>query len=34
MIREITGSDLYGLLKLYMQSHDNPMPEQASEFPI
>ena len=28
MIREIQESDLQGLLELYMQLHDNPMPEQ------
>ncbi len=27
MIREINEHDLQGLLKLYMQLHDNPMPE-------
>ncbi|MBR4622673.1 MAG: GNAT family N-acetyltransferase [Ruminococcus sp.] len=28
MIREITENDLDGLLKLYMQLHDNPFPEK------
>lgn len=31
MIREITASDLQGLLLLYMQLHDNPMPENGEE---
>lgn len=31
MIREIKESDLQGLLELYMQLHDNPMPEQNAE---
>lgn len=31
MIREIKKSDLQGLLELYMQLHDNPMPEQTAE---
>lgn len=31
MIREIQRSDLNGLLELYMQLHDNPMPEEAPE---
>lgn len=31
MIREITRADLQGLLTLYMQFHDNPMPEQTGE---
>lgn len=31
MIREITKNDLDGLLKLYMQLHDNPMPEKTTE---
>ncbi len=31
MIREITQQDLNGLLTLYMQLHDNPMPENTPE---
>ena len=31
MIREIQKSDLRDLLELYMQLHDNPMPEESSE---
>lgn len=31
VIREIVKSDLDGLLKLYMQLHDNPMPEKTPE---
>lgn len=31
MIREITKQDLNGLLTLYMQLHDNPMPENTQE---
>lgn len=31
MIREIQRSDLNGLLELYMQLHDNPMPEESPE---
>ena len=31
MIREITENDLDGLLKLYMQLHNNPMPEKTAE---
>ncbi len=31
MVREITDKDLGELLKLYMQLHDNTMPEQTSE---
>lgn len=31
MIREITEKDLKGLLTLYMQLHDNPMPESTQE---
>ena len=31
MIREIVKNDLDGLLKLYMQLHDNPMPEKTDE---
>lgn len=30
MIREITRNDFEGLLKLYTQLHDNPMPEKTS----
>ncbi len=29
MIREITPNDLQGLLSLYTQLHDNPMPEET-----
>ena len=31
MIREITENDYNGLMKLYMQLHDNPYPEKDSE---
>ena len=31
MIREISEQDLKGLLTLYMQLHDNPMPESTQE---
>lgn len=31
MIREITDIDLDGLMELYMQLHDNPMPDKTSE---
>lgn len=31
MIREIKETDFEGLMKLYMQLHDNPMPEQTPE---
>ncbi len=31
MIREITGNDLDGLLALYTQLHDNPIPEKTAE---
>ena len=31
MIREITPNDLTGLLQLYTQLHDNPMPEDTEE---
>ena len=31
MIREIEKDDIDGLLKLYMQLHNNPMPEKTSE---
>lgn len=31
MIREIERSDLDGLLRLYMQLHDNPMPEKTDK---
>lgn len=31
MIREITPIDLTGLLQLYTQLHDNPMPEETEE---
>ena len=30
MIREITPNDLQGLLTLYMQLHNNPMPENTA----
>lgn len=31
MVREITDSDFDGLMRLYMQLHDNPMPEKTDE---
>ena len=31
MIREIERKDLDGLLRLYMQLHDNPMPEKTAD---
>lgn len=31
MIREITENDFEGLMTLYMQLHDNPMPEKTEE---
>lgn len=31
IIREINESDFEGLMKLYMQLHDNPMPEKTDE---
>ena len=31
MIREITDIDLDGLMELYMQLHDNPMPDKTPE---
>lgn len=31
MIREINKNDYEGLMKLYMQLHDNPMPEETTE---
>ena len=31
MIREIVNEDFNGLMKLYMQLHDNPMQEKTSE---
>ena len=31
MIREIKDSDFDGLMELYMQLHDNPMPDKTSE---
>ena len=31
MLREITKGDLGGLLSLYTQLHDNPLPEQSEE---
>lgn len=30
MIREVTNSDYEGLMKLYMQLHDNPFPEYST----
>lgn len=31
MIREVTSNDLQGLLSLYTQLHDNPMPEETED---
>lgn len=31
MIREINKEDFEGLMTLYMQLHDNPMPEKTNE---
>lgn len=31
MIREITENDFDGLMKLYMQLHNNPMPEKTDD---
>ncbi len=31
MVREITEKDYMGLMQLYMQLHDNPMPEKTKE---
>lgn len=31
MIRELVDSDFQGLMELYMQLHDNPMPERTPE---
>ncbi len=31
MIREITEKDYKGLMALYMQLHDNPMPEETAD---
>ena len=31
MIRELVDSDFQGLMELYMQLHDNPMPEKTPE---
>ena len=31
MIREITEKDYNGLMTLYMQLHDNPMPQETTE---
>lgn len=31
MIREIREDDFEGLMRLYMQLHDNPMPERTAE---
>ena len=32
MIREITEKDYDGLMTLYMQLHDNPLPEETEYF--
>ncbi len=32
MIREIVKNDLDGLLRLYMQLYDSPMPEKRMRF--
>ncbi len=34
MIREIVNSDFEGLMKLYMQLHDNPFPEKSEELMV
>lgn len=34
MIREITREDFNGLMKLYMQLHDNPMPKETKELMV
>ena len=31
MIREVTDTDFNGLMELYMQLHDNPMPDKTPE---
>lgn len=31
MIREVTDTDFDGLMELYMQLHDNPMPDKTPE---
>lgn len=31
MIREVRAADFEGLMELYMQLHDNPMPEKSPE---
>lgn len=31
MIREVRNTDFEGLMELYMQLHDNPMPEKSPE---
>lgn len=31
MVREVNFDDLQGLLKLYTQLHDNPLPEKSEE---
>lgn len=31
MIREVTSEDFDGLMNLYMQLHDNPIPEKTAE---
>ena len=34
MVREITENDYNGLMALYMQLHDNPMPEQTEDIMV
>lgn len=34
MIREITDKDCNGLMTLYMQLHDNPMPEETADLMV
>ena len=34
MIREVTEKDYKGLMTLYMQLHDNPMPEQTEDLMV
>lgn len=31
MVREVKFDDLQGLLELYIQLHDNPLPEKSEE---
>lgn len=31
MVREVVDSDFNGLMELYMQLHDNPMPDKTSD---